>query len=157
MGSEMCIRDSSKIPNIGEVDRIYLASPRGLRWGKTEPPDYILMRCSANVPSITYEIDFGDLRPPCLKKNRIPPSCLLYTSDAADDTPCLDLGQYFQREGPFSKNNCKKIDFASKIIQIPKKTHIFESSTKSRGLLGCTPPCGVQLGPSEDVFGCHFW
>ena len=44
----------SEIPNIDEVDGIYLASPRGLRWGKTEPPDYILMLSSANVPGITY-------------------------------------------------------------------------------------------------------
>ena len=50
----------SKIPNIDEVERIYLASPRGLRWGKTERPDYILMFCSANVPGITYKIMFFD-------------------------------------------------------------------------------------------------
>ena len=31
----------SKISNIDEVDRIYMASPRGLSEGKTEPPDYI--------------------------------------------------------------------------------------------------------------------
>ena len=48
----------SEIPNIDEVDGIYLASPRGLIWRKTEPPDYILMFCSANVPGITYEISF---------------------------------------------------------------------------------------------------
>ena len=42
----------SKIMNIDEVDRIYLASPRGLSGGKTEPPDYILMCSSANVPAI---------------------------------------------------------------------------------------------------------
>ena len=33
----------SKILSIGEVDRIYMASPRGLSEGKTEPPDYISM------------------------------------------------------------------------------------------------------------------
>ena len=49
----------SKISNIGEVDRIYMASPRGLSGGKTEPPDYILMFSSANVPDITYKINFG--------------------------------------------------------------------------------------------------
>ena len=43
----------SKIPNIDEVDGIYLASSRGLRWGETEPLDYVLMFCSANVPGIT--------------------------------------------------------------------------------------------------------
>ena len=59
----------SEIPNIDEVDRIYLASPQGLRWGKTEPPDYILMFCSANVPGIPYKIDFGILCPPFLRKN----------------------------------------------------------------------------------------
>ena len=59
----------SKIPNIDEVDRIYLASSRGLRWVKTEPPDYILMFCSANVPGITYKIKFGDVCPPFLKNN----------------------------------------------------------------------------------------
>ena len=48
----------SKIPHIDEVDGIYLASPRGLIWGKTEPPDYILMFSSANVPGITYKIKF---------------------------------------------------------------------------------------------------
>ena len=53
----------SKIPNIEEVNGIYLASPRGLRWGKAEPPDYILMFCSANVPGITYRINFGDCCP----------------------------------------------------------------------------------------------
>ena len=59
----------SEIPNIDEVDGIYLASPRGLRWGKTEPPDYILMFCSANVPGIPYKINFGDFCPPFLKKH----------------------------------------------------------------------------------------
>ena len=49
----------SKISNIGEVDRIYMASPRGLSGGKTEPPDYILMFSSANVPGITYKIILG--------------------------------------------------------------------------------------------------
>ena len=44
----------SKISNIDELDRIYLASPRGLSGGKTEPPDYILMFSSANVPGINY-------------------------------------------------------------------------------------------------------
>ena len=48
----------SEIPNIDEVDGIYLASPRGLRWGKNEPPDYILMFCSAYVPGITHKIIF---------------------------------------------------------------------------------------------------
>ena len=59
----------SEIPNIDEVDRIYMASPRGLSGGKTEPPDYILMFSSANVPGITYKINFGDCCPPFLKKN----------------------------------------------------------------------------------------
>ena len=52
--------------NIDEVDRIYMASTRGLSGGKTEPPDYILMFSSANVPGITYKIHFGDLCPPFL-------------------------------------------------------------------------------------------
>ena len=47
----------SEIPNIDEVDGIYLASPRGLIWGKTEPPDYILMFGSAKVPGIPYKIN----------------------------------------------------------------------------------------------------
>ena len=59
----------SKISNIDEVDRIYMASLRGLRWGKTEPPDYILMFCSANVPGIIYKIHFVFFCPPVLKKN----------------------------------------------------------------------------------------
>ena len=46
-----------------------MTSPRGLSEGKTEPPDYILMFSSANVPGITYKINFGDLSPPCLEKN----------------------------------------------------------------------------------------
>ena len=29
----------SKISNIDEIDRIYMASPRGLSGGKAEPPD----------------------------------------------------------------------------------------------------------------------
>ena len=49
-----------KISNIDEIDRIYMASPRGLSEGKTEPPDYILMFSSANVPGITYKINFED-------------------------------------------------------------------------------------------------
>ena len=44
------------ILNIDEVDGIYLASARGLVGHKTEPPDYILMFCSANVPGITYKL-----------------------------------------------------------------------------------------------------
>ena len=58
-----------KIANIDEVDRIYMASPRGLSEGKTEPPDYILMSSSANVPDITYIIKFGDCCPLFLKAN----------------------------------------------------------------------------------------
>ena len=34
--------------------------------GKTEPPDYILMFSSANVPAIPYKINFGDFCPPFL-------------------------------------------------------------------------------------------
>ena len=45
----------SKNPNIDEVDIIYMASPRGLSGGKTEPPDYIFMFSSANVPGVTYK------------------------------------------------------------------------------------------------------
>ena len=56
----------SKISNIDEVDRIYMASPRGLSGGKTEPPDYILMFSSANVSGIPYKIIFRDLCPPFL-------------------------------------------------------------------------------------------
>ena len=41
------------------VDGIYLASP-GLLWDQIEPTDHILMFCSANVPSITYKINFED-------------------------------------------------------------------------------------------------
>ena len=59
----------SKNSNIDEVDRIYVASPGGLSVGKTEPLDYILMCSSANVPGITYKINFGDFCPPFLKKN----------------------------------------------------------------------------------------
>ena len=59
----------SEIPNIDEVDRIYMASPRGLSGSKTEPPDYILMFCSANVPGITYKMNFGDFCPSFLKKH----------------------------------------------------------------------------------------
>ena len=51
----------SKIPNIDEVDGIFLASPRGLIWGKTEPPDYSLMFSSANVPGIACKINLGDV------------------------------------------------------------------------------------------------
>ena len=52
-----------------------MASPRGLIWGKTEPPDYTLMFSSANVPGIPYKIKFGDLCSPFLKKKmRVPPS-----------------------------------------------------------------------------------
>ena len=58
----------SKISNIDEVDRIYMASPRGLSGGKTEPPDYILMFSSAHVPGIPYKINFGDFCHPFLKK-----------------------------------------------------------------------------------------
>ena len=49
----------SENPNIDEFDRIYVTSPRGLRWGKTEPADYILMFCSANAPGITYKFIWG--------------------------------------------------------------------------------------------------
>ena len=46
----------SKISNIDEVDWIYVASPRGLSKGKTEPPEYILMFSSASVPGMTYKL-----------------------------------------------------------------------------------------------------
>ena len=58
-----------KISNIDEIDRIYMASPRGLSGGKTEPPDYMLMFCSANVPGILYEINLGDFCSPLLKQH----------------------------------------------------------------------------------------
>ena len=57
-----------KMSNIDEVDIIYMASTRGLSVGKTEPPDYILMFSSANVPGITYNINLKDFCPPCLKQ-----------------------------------------------------------------------------------------
>ena len=57
-----------RISNIDEVDRTYMASPRGLSGGKTEPPDYILMFSSANVPGITCKSVFLNLCPPFLKK-----------------------------------------------------------------------------------------
>ena len=72
---DLKILQISKISNIDEVDRIYMASPRGLSGGKTEPPDYILMCCSANVPGISYNINFEHFCPPFLKKEylRVPP------------------------------------------------------------------------------------
>ena len=57
----------SKFLNIDEIDRIYMASPRGLSGGKTEPPDYILMFSSADVPAITYKINLGYVCPPFVK------------------------------------------------------------------------------------------
>ena len=59
----------SEIPNIDELDRIYMASPRGLTGGKTEPPDYILMFSSANDLCITYKINFGYFCHPWLTRN----------------------------------------------------------------------------------------
>ena len=94
----------SAIPNIDEVDRIYLASPRGLRWGKTEPPDYILMFCSANAPGITYKIVFGFFCPPFLWKKiylRVPRSKFRIKSGnvgcrkRATTYPCSDKEHYF--------------------------------------------------------------
>ena len=49
----------SEIPNIDELDRIYMASSRGLSVGKTEPPDYILMFSSANVQVLHIKLLFG--------------------------------------------------------------------------------------------------
>ena len=45
----------SEIPNIGEVDGIYLATSRGFLWAKVEPLDYGLIFCAANVPGIAYK------------------------------------------------------------------------------------------------------
>jgi len=58
-----------KKSNIDEVYRICMAPPRGLSRGKTEPPDYILMFSSANVPGITYKINFKVFCPPVLEKH----------------------------------------------------------------------------------------
>ena len=60
----------SEIPNIDEIDRIYMASPRGLSGGKTEPPDYILMFSSANVRGITYKINFEDFLSSIFEKKK---------------------------------------------------------------------------------------
>ena len=74
----------SEFPHIDEVDGVYLASPRGLLCCKTEPPDYILMFCSANVPGITYKINFGDFCPPFKKKYlRVPPSSVNWASQTS--------------------------------------------------------------------------
>ena len=83
--------DISKISNIDEVDRIYMATPRGLSEGKTEPPDYILMFSSANVPGITYKINFVDFYPPCLAQKylRVPPS----TSEGGSQTNVATIPQ----------------------------------------------------------------
>ena len=90
----------SKFSNIDEVDRIYMASPRGLSEGKTEPPDYILMFYSANVPAIPYKIHFGDFCPPFLEEKclRVPPSSVLTlewnkgaSPSASMRFPCLIL------------------------------------------------------------------
>ena len=52
-----------------------MASPQGPSVGKTEPPDYIFMFPSANVPGITCKINFGYLCPLFLGKMlRVPPS-----------------------------------------------------------------------------------
>ena len=59
----------SKIPNIGEVDRIYMTSPQGLIGCKTKPRDYILMFCSADVPGTTYKINSGTFCPSFLKQS----------------------------------------------------------------------------------------
>ena len=67
----------SKLPKVRTLTRLteYMTSPRGLSGGKAEPPDYILMFSSANVPSITYKSNLGNLCPPVLKKKmRVPPS-----------------------------------------------------------------------------------
>ena len=70
----------SEITNIDEIDRIYMASPWGLSVGKTEPPDYILMCSSANVPGITYKINFGRLLSSIFGKKylRVPPRFLWF-------------------------------------------------------------------------------
>ena len=54
----------SEVPNIDEVDGIHPASPRGLIGRKTEPLDYILMFCSANVPGIPHKFNSGIWRLP---------------------------------------------------------------------------------------------
>ena len=50
----------SEIPNIDEVDGIYLVTSRGLLWSKNEPPDYMLMFCSADIQGIKYELSVLD-------------------------------------------------------------------------------------------------
>lgn len=56
-----------EIPNIDEVDAIYLATSRGLLWGKIEPPDYILMLYSSGI---TYKFSFDDDCPVHSKQNK---------------------------------------------------------------------------------------
>ena len=46
------------ISNIDKVDGIYLATSRGLLWGKLEPPDY-LFHNSIIARGITYKTSLG--------------------------------------------------------------------------------------------------
>ena len=78
-----------EIPSIDEVDGIYLATSRGLLWGKIEPQDYILMFCSAKAPGITYRFSvvnfvrhFGRN-----KYVRFPPSKFMLIEDAIRRAP----------------------------------------------------------------------
>ena len=99
----------SKISSIDEVDRIYMASPRGLSVGKTQPPDYILMFSSANVPGITYKMKFGDRCPPFLK-------------NIVESSPSRTLNRSLSQEissTPSHPRDCKHfdiLDFGGNIV-----------------------------------------
>eukprot|EP00831_Metopus_contortus_P076095 TRINITY_DN70056_c0_g1_i1.p1 TRINITY_DN70056_c0_g1~~TRINITY_DN70056_c0_g1_i1.p1 ORF type:complete len:103 (-),score=27.94 TRINITY_DN70056_c0_g1_i1:60-368(-) len=87
VGSEMCIRDSKQ----SEVPRLHFkkSSKKRKISANSQKEKFQKYPCSCKKSEnmqLKLKISLLLL---AFKKNSI---CLLYTSDAADDTPCVDLG-----------------------------------------------------------------
>mgnify|MGYP002683328462 CR=1 FL=1 len=88
VGSEMCIGDSSTLAARVEAGRAHGGKPARLAgpWEETLPRKAYVDR----VERAKEHIRAGDVFQVVLSRRWS--ACLLYTSDAADELPCVDLG-----------------------------------------------------------------
>ena len=111
VGSEMCIRDSiekaekfakehngnlifgnlEELAKSKDVDAVYIASPNSLHYEQAR----LMIKNKKHVMiEKTITSNLRELNELCrlAKENNVVIICLLYTSDAADDLLCVDLG-----------------------------------------------------------------
>ena len=96
VGSEMCIRDSNRTPAGQSADRTLRRNETagrrtrpGSRSGRPSPPNCDLGYETSRRRCPRWRRRLACHRSTTTMRLR---ACLLYTSDAADDLPCVDLG-----------------------------------------------------------------